>query len=265
MGMDIRREYIIAALEAQLKPTSIYERSDAGSRRLEGLELRTGLVTGKSIPELVPVRENGLTFRADVTGGQKTGYFLDQKENRRALRLLVPGARVLDAFCHIGSFALHAAHYGASQVTGIDISPEAVALAQQNAELNGVEHTCTFQTANAFDLLRELDSRKEQFDVVILDPPAFAKGRDAIAGAIRGYKEVNLRGIRILKPGGFLITCSCSHHISPEAFWDVIISAAADARRELRLVERRTQCLDHPIIPAIKETEYLKCFIFQVV
>jgi 23S rRNA (cytosine1962-C5)-methyltransferase len=263
--MDIRRKAILDVLDNELRPASIYERSDAGSRRLEGLELRTGLIAGQPVPELTPVRENGLLFQANVTGGQKTGYFLDQKENRRALRPLVPGARVLDAFCHIGSFAIHAAHYGAYQVTGLDISPEAIALAKHNAALNGMENTCSFIAANAFDVLREFDSQKEQFDVVVLDPPAFAKGRDAIAGAIRGYKEVNLRGIRILKPGGFLVTCSCSHHISPEAFWDVILSAAADAKRELRLVERRTQSPDHPILPAVKETEYLKCYIFQVV
>lgn len=264
LGMEVRRNEVLAALQDQLHPVSIYERSDAGSRRLEGLDLQTGLISGRELPELVTVRENKLAFFADVTGGQKTGYFLDQKDNRRALQRLVPGARVLDAFCHTGSFAVHAAHYGAASVAGLDISADAVDLAQRNAAENGVAHTCKFAVGNAFDLLREYDHQKERFDVVILDPPAFAKGRDALEGARRGYKEVNLRALRILEPGGFLVTCSCSHHISPEIFWDVVMEAAADARRELRLVERRTQSLDHPILPAVKETEYLKCFIFQV-
>jgi len=210
------------------------------------------------------IRENGLSFEVDVLGGQKTGYFLDQKENRRLLAPLVSGARVLDVFCHNGTFALHALRYGAREVIGVDSSAQAVELARRNAELNGFAEDARFVEANAFDFLRELVRSGQCFDVVVLDPPAFAKSKAHFESARRGYKEVNLRGIKILEPGGFLVTCSCSHHMPEEQFYRLILEAAADARRPLRLVERRGQAKDHPVLAGVPETAYLKCFVFQV-
>lgn len=264
LGLDVRREEVIAALVKVVNPALVVERSDVPSRKLEGLEPRTGVLHGEAPERPLSIRENGLRFEVDVIGGQKTGYFFDQKENRRALAPLVGGARVLDAFCHTASFAVHAAHYGASEVLALDQSEEAVSVGRRNAELNGVSERCRFQVGNAFDVLREFDKEGRRFDCVILDPPAFAKGRGSVEGAVRGYKEVNLRGLKILEPGGFLVTCSCSHHVSPEAFNAVVQDAAVDARRQLRLVEHRTQALDHPILPGVPESAYLKCVIAQV-
>lgn len=263
-GMDARRSQILGLLVEQFKPRAIVERSDSSGRRLEGLRPRTGIVHG-SLPERpLVIVENGFSFEVDVIAGQKTGYFFDQKENRAALAPLVKGARVLDAFCHTGSFAIHAAAYGARHVLAFDQSAEAVAKARRNAERNGVEGVCEFEVGNAFDLLREYEREGRRFDTVILDPPAFAKGKEAVERAVRGYKEVNLRAMKILEPGGFLVTCSCSHHVDPDQFFEVVASAAADARRRLRLVENRTQAKDHPILPGVPETAYLKCLILQV-
>lgn len=264
LGMEVRRELILEALVEAERPRSIYERSDMPSRRYEGLEPRSGLLWGDPPPRPLVIRENGLAFEIDVAEGQKTGYFLDQKENRRCLAPLVQGARVLDVFCHNGSFAVHALHYGAREVLGVDSSEAAVAAARRNAELNGFGAAARFEVANAFDYLRELDRSSEQFDVVILDPPAFAKGKAHFESARRGYKEVNLRAIKILRPGGFLITCSCSHHMPPDEFYALILEAAVDARRPLRLVEARGQAKDHPVLAGVPETAYLKCLIFQV-
>ncbi|MFS8582466.1 MAG: class I SAM-dependent rRNA methyltransferase [Limnochordales bacterium] len=264
LGMDVRRDMIVQALREVEAPAAIYERSDVPSRRYEGLEERTGLLWGKLPPQPMVMRENGLSFEIDVTTGQKTGYFLDQKENRRSLAPLVSGARVLDVFCHNGTFALHALRYGAQEVVGVDSSAQAVELARRNAELNGFAEAARFVEANAFDFLRELDRTGERFDAVVLDPPAFAKSKAHFESARRGYKEINLRGIKILEPGGFLVTCSCSHHMPEDEFYRLILEAAADARRALRLVERRGQAKDHPVLAGVPETAYLKCFVFQV-
>lgn len=210
------------------------------------------------------IRENGLAFEIDVTGGQKTGYFLDQKENRQSLAPLVRGAKVLDAFCHIGAFSVHALRYGAREVLGVDSAEQAIESARKNAELNGFAASARFVQANAFDFLRELERASEHFDVVILDPPAFAKSKAHFESARRGYKEVNLRGIKLLCPGGILVTCSCSHHMPADEFYRVVLEAATDARRSLRLVEMRGQAKDHPILAGVPETAYLKCLIFQV-
>lgn len=264
LGMDVRREMIVRALAEVEGPEAIYERSDVPSRRYEGLEPREGLLWGKLPPQPMVIRENGLVFEIDVTGGQKTGYFLDQKENRRTLAPLVPGARVVDLFCHNGAFAVHALHYGAREVVGVDSSAQALELARRNAERNGYGDAARFVEANAFDFLREMDRAEERYDVVILDPPAFAKSKNHFEAARRGYKEVNLRGIRILNPGGFLITCSCSHHMPKDEFYRLVLEAACDAGRQLRLVEERGQAKDHPVLAGVPETEYLKCLVFQV-
>ena len=264
-GMDVRRDLILSALCEAFAPAAIVERSDAPSRRLEGLEPRSGTVYGALPDRPLVIEEHGLSIEVDVAAGQKTGYFFDQKENREALAPLVAGAGVLDAFCHTGSFALHAAAYGARHVFAFDQSAEAVEIARRNAARNGFSERCEFAVANAFDLLRAFERQRRSFDVVILDPPAFAKGKASVEAAVRGYKEINLRAIKLLAPGGFLITCSCSHHIGPDLFFATVHEAAVDARRRLRLVESRTQAKDHPILPGLPETAYLKCLIFAVV
>ena len=204
-----------------------------------------------------------MKFWVDVKNGQKTGFFLDQEENRAAIAPFVKGARVLDCFTHTGSFALHAAKFGAAEVTGVDISEFVCDFARENAALNGFDNV-NFVAANAFDYLKEQCAAGEQYDVVILDPPAFTKTRAAVEAAARGYKEINLRGMKLVKNGGYLITCSCSQHMLPGQFKDVVLSAARDARVNLFQVEYRTQGRDHPILPAAPETQYLKCGIFRV-
>lgn len=263
LGIDVHKETIVSVLEELFQPAGIYERNDVPVRRLEGLPEQKGFIKGP-FPTEIEVRENGIPFLADVANGQKTGFFYDQRENRVFLKHVAPGAEILDCFCHTGSFAVHAALYGAKQITSIDISEEAIALARQNAERNGVADVCDFQVANAFDALRTMSDEKRQFDVVILDPPAFTKSRSSIEGAARGYKEINLRGLKMVRPGGFLVTCSCSYHMDKELFKAIIVDAARDARRLIRLVEYRTQAKDHPILPAAPETEYLKFMMVQV-
>ncbi len=263
LGMERFKQDVADALVEQLHPKAIYERNDVPVRRLEGLDEKTGLLYGE-LPERVEMVENGLRFLVDVREGQKTGYFLDQKENRAAIAPFVKDARVLDCFTHVGSFALHAAHYGAKDVTGVDISEFACQQATDNAKLNHLEDRVRFACANAFDFLRESQENGEQYDVVILDPPAFTKTRAAVPGALRGYKEINLRGMKLVRDGGYLITCSCSHHVLPPMFYGVVQDAAKDAHVQLRQVEQRTQGRDHPILPASPETQYLKCGIYQV-
>lgn len=263
MGMDHMKETIVSLLQEIIAPRGIYERNDVPVRDLEGLPQQTGFLS-EPFDTMVEMRENGVRFLVDVAEGQKTGFFLDQKENRAALAPLVPGKDVLDCFSHTGSFALHAAHYGANQVTGVDISEHAVACARQNALLNGYEDRTQFVEANAFDFLRQASDRKDSFDVVILDPPAFTKTRQAIEGAVRGYKEINLRALKLVRPGGFLVSCSCSHHVSQDLFLKTIHDAAVDAHRQVRLVEYRSQAKDHPILLASAETQYIKCAILQV-
>lgn len=263
LGID-RYKYLLAdILDDIIKPDGIYERNDVPVRELEGLDQRKGYIKGEFDTNVVMV-ENGIKFLVDVANGQKTGYFLDQKENRAAIQPFVKGAKVLDCFTHTGAFALHAAHYGAAGVLGIDISEHAVEFARKNAALNGYEDVCQFEVGNTFDVLRKYHKEKNTFDVVILDPPAFTKSRDTVENAIRGYKEINLRAMKIIRPGGYLITCSCSQHIEPELFMDILYTAAIDAKRDVRVVERRSQAKDHPVLLSSKETEYLKCVILQV-
>lgn len=263
LGMERFKGDIVDALAQELSPRGIYERNDVPVRELEGLSQQTGLLFGE-VPDRVEMQENGVRFLVDVKEGQKTGFFLDQKENRAAIAPFVPGMRVLDCFTHTGSFALHAAHYGAAEVTGVDISEHACACALENARLNGVEDRVRFECANAFDFLRAHQTAKEQYDVVILDPPAFTKTRSAVEGALRGYKEINLRGMKLTRDGGFFITCSCSQHVTPDLFRGMLLEAHKDARVQLRQIEWRTQGRDHPILLASPETQYLKCGIFQV-
>ncbi len=262
LGMERYKDMICDALMDEMHPQGIYERGDVPVRELEGLTQVTGVLRG-TVPDRVLMEENGIKFWVDVKNGQKTGFFLDQKENRAAIAPFVQGARVLDCFTHTGSFALHAAKYGASDVIGVDISDFACDCARENAALNGFENV-RFVAANAFDFLKEQSASGEQYDVVILDPPAFTKTRAAVEAAARGYKEINLRGMKLVRDGGYLVTCSCSQHMLPGQFKDVILSAAHDARVSLFQVEYRTQGRDHPILPAAPETQYLKCGIFRV-
>ena len=263
LGMEPFKGDIVDALAQELSPRGIYERNDVPVRELEGLTQQTGLLFGE-VPDRVEMQENGVRFLVDVKEGQKTGFFLDQKENRAAIAPFVSGMRVLDCFTHTGSFALHAAHYGAAEVTGVDISEHACACALENARLNGVEDRVRFECANAFDFLRAHQTAKEQYDVVILDPPAFTKTRSAVEGALRGYKEINLRGMKLTREGGFFITCSCSQHVTPDLFRGMLLAAQKDAHVQLRQIEWRTQGRDHPILLASPETQYLKCGIVQV-
>ena len=262
LGIERIKDMLCDLLMEIVEPAGIWERSDVPVRRLEGLEQTTGLLRGE-VPDQVDMVENGIHFLVDVKHGQKTGFFLDQKQNRAAMAPFCRNAKVLDCFCHNGSFALHAAKFGAKSVLGVDISEEALEVARENARINGFENV-TFEAHNCFDLLRELTDRGEQYDLVILDPPAFTKNKAAVQSAIRGYKEINLRGLKLVRPGGFLVTCSCSQHVLPEMFQDIVNQAARDAKKRIRLVEFRTQGYDHPILPQSVETKYLKTMFIQV-
>ena len=263
LGMERFKQDVVDALVEELHPQGIWERNDVPVRKLEGLEMNTGLLYGE-VPDRVLMTENGVKFWVDVKEGQKTGFFLDQKENRAAIAPFVKDRTVLDCFTHTGSFALHAGMYGAKEVTGVDISEYACLFAAENAKLNGLEDRVHFVTANAFDLLSEQSRQGKQYGTVILDPPAFTKSRSAVESAIRGYKEINLRAMKMTAPGGYLITCSCSQHVLPDMFKEMVLDAAKDAKVLLRLVEFRTQGKDHPILPYARETQYLKCGIYQV-
>ena len=263
LGMERFKKDVVDALVEEMHPQGIWERNDVPVRKLEGLELNTGLLYGE-VPDRVMMTENGVKFWVDVKEGQKTGFFLDQKENRAAIAPFVRNRSVLDCFTHTGSFALHAGKYGAKEVTGVDISEYACMFAEENARLNGLEERVHFITANAFDLLSEQSRKRNRYDVIILDPPAFTKSRSAVGSAIRGYKEINLRAMKMITPGGYLITCSCSQHVLPDMFRNMVLDAAKDAKVLLRLVEFRTQGKDHPILPYASETQYLKCGIYQV-
>ncbi len=264
LGIDLYKRQITEILEDIIKPAGIYERNDVPVRELEGLEQTKGFLTDEFNTKVEMV-ENGIRFIVDIENGQKTGFFLDQKENRAAIKPFVNDGKVLDCFCHTGSFSLHAAKYGAKSVLGIDISGHAVECSLHNSHLNGFDNICRFETANTFDKLREFYDSGETFDVVILDPPAFTKSRHTVESAVRGYKEINLRAMKIINKGGFLITCSCSHHIDPDLFMDIMYDASIDAKRRLRQIEFRTQAKDHPVLLASEETQYLKCAILQVV
>ena len=263
LGMERFKQDVVDALVHEMHPKGIWERNDVPVRKLEGLEMTTGLLYGE-VPDLVEIRENGVRFYVDVKEGQKTGFFLDQKENRAAIAPFVKDKKVLDCFTHTGSFALHAGYYGAREVTGVDISAYACRFAEKNAILNHLEDRVHFVEANAFDLLAEKSRSGEKYDVIILDPPAFTKTKGMIENAIRGYKEINLRALKMIEPGGYLVTCSCSQHVLPPMFRNMVLEAANDARVVLRQIEFRTQGRDHPILPSAQETEYLKCGIYQV-
>ena len=262
LGIERQKDVIVNALIDLVHPRGIYERSDVPVRRLEGMPQTTGLLYGE-VPERVEMVENGILFNVDVINGQKTGYFLDQKENRLEVMKLSNGASVLDCFCHNGSFALHAAKGGAKEVLGVDISEEALEVARKNAEMNGLNNV-RFEAHNCFDHLRELTESKAKYDIVILDPPAFTKTRAQVESALRGYKEINLRGLKLTRDGGYLVSCSCSQHVSTDQFVNMINIAARDAKKRVRLVELRSQGHDHPVLPASDETRYLKCAIMQI-
>lgn len=262
LGMARFQDAIVEALVEELSPGGIWERNDVPVRALEGMEQSTGLLYGE-VPEQVEISENGLRMLVDVRKGQKTGYFLDQKENRAAIAPYARDARMLDVCTHTGSFALHAAMYGAREVTGVDLSEFALSGARENAGLNGFDKA-DFLAANAFDFLREQSDRNEKYDLIVLDPPAFAKNKASLPGATKGYKEINLRAMKMLRNGGVLVTCSCSQAMLPDLFRDVLNSAAADARVILQLLEWRGQGRDHPALPAAEETRYLKCVILRV-
>jgi 23S rRNA (cytosine1962-C5)-methyltransferase len=262
LGMDRFKAEIVQALHEVLKPRGIYERNDVPVREKEGLQQVKGFI-GTEFDTRLTIGENGLRFAVDVAEGQKTGHFLDQRLNHAAMEHISKGSRVLDCFTHTGGFALHAAKYGATEVLGLDISEEAVALAKANAKLNGMV-TAQFKPANVFDFLAGPVKDSGRWDVIVLDPPAFAKSRSALDGAVRGYKEINLRAMKALPPGGFLVTCSCSQHMVPELFRKTIADAARDAHRGLREVSSGSQPPDHPIHWAIPETHYLKCLVLQV-
>jgi 23S rRNA (cytosine1962-C5)-methyltransferase len=262
-GIDLWKPAIVKALERIFSPKGIYERNDVPVRELEGLSQQKGFLSSPFDTNII-INENGLQFYVDVENGQKTGYFLDQHNNRKAIQHIVKGADVLGVFCYSGSFEIHAAHYGAKNVLGIDISENAVQLSTKNAALNNLQNICNFQAANAFDILRSWSKEKRQYDVVMLDPPAFTKSRETIQQAIKGYKEINLRGIKLIKRGGFLVTSSCSNLIEPDLFLRIIDEAAKDAKRKLRQVTFQTQGADHPIIHGIENTNYLKFLIAEV-
>ena len=250
--------------------SGIYERNDVALRALEGLDAPKGWFPLEGIPQppspVTTISENGIVYEVDVENGQKTGFFLDQKYNRRAAGRLAAGRCVLDCFTHTGSFALNAARGGASHVTAVDISESATQLARRNAERNGLESRMEFLTADVFDLLTELEkSGKKPYDFIILDPPAFTKSRKAVEGALRGYKEINYRAMKLLPRGGYLATCSCSHFVDDAMFRALLRSAADDAAVELRQIEARRQSPDHPILWNVPETDYLKFYLFQVI
>ena len=271
-GTDGVKDIIYASLLEQLaamgeRIDGIYERNESGIRALEGLEQYKGWYAGAPHPEsaLTEICENGVRYAVDLENGQKTGFFLDQKYNRLAVARLAAGRRVLDCFTHTGSFALNCARAGAEHVTAVDVSESAVALARQNAALNGLEDKMDFLAADVFDLLPKLTEERADYGLVILDPPAFTKSRRTVAGAERGYHEINYRAMRLLPRGGYLATCSCSHFMPPFLFEKMLRSAARDANVSLKQVEARQQAPDHPILWNVPETEYLKFYIFQVV
>jgi 23S rRNA (cytosine1962-C5)-methyltransferase len=271
LGMDQRKGWVIEVARDLFHPVAIIERNDVPSRRLEGLDQLTGVIHGKSSGmvqagiRLGPGADQVLKFDVNLLEDQKTGLFLDQSVNYREVARHCAGKRVLDCFSYHGAFAIAAARAGASHVEAVEISEAAVARARRNAELNGVTGKIEFVTANAFDLLKKSDAEKRTFDVIVLDPPTFTRTKQNVNDAVRGYKEINLRALKMLKPGGVLATFSCSHHIHPEMLQAVIVDAAADARKMLRLIKRLWQSPDHPILPAVPETEYLKGFLVEVI
>jgi 23S rRNA (cytosine1962-C5)-methyltransferase len=264
LGIDRRRSLIIEALTELFQPTAIVARNDVGIRELEGLPQQTEILAGTP-PETITITEHGLRYRINILQGQKTGHFLDQKENHLTLQNRVQNRRVLDLFCYSGGWATHAARFGAAEVLGIDISADAIALASENARLNYQENICRFEKADAFELLRTLQNEGEKFGLITLDPPAFVKNKKKLAEAIRGYLTINRRAMELVEPGGYLITCSCSYHLQRDQFLELLRQAASQAGRAVRLLEMRGQAYDHPVLLACPETDYLKCAVLQIV
>ncbi len=270
LGMDRRKMQILAALQTIFSPRAILERSDMASRKFEGLEESSGVLSG-GLSGLVSVNLNGLKFETDLVGGHKTGLYLDQQVNYQAVSSFAKGAQVLDCFSFLGGFGLHAARAGAAHVHLLDQSAEAIAASQRNATANGLADQCSFETINVFDWLKAQTAVKPhekvipRFDLIILDPPSFTRNRASMPDALRGYKEIHLRALKLLRPGGTLATFCCSHHVDAMTFQDVILSAAYDTHRILRRVATYSQSPDHPVIPMIPETEYLKGFAFELV
>ena len=263
LGIDVWKPAIVKAIEKIFTPKGIYERNDVPVRELEGMEQRKGFLSGEFDTNII-INENGVKFHVDIANGQKTGFFLDQQDNRRAIQYIVKDADVLGAFCYTGSFEISAAHYGAKSVLGLDISQNAIDMCYKNAALNGLDNVCTFECVNAFDVLKEWSKEDRQWDVVMLDPPSFTKSRATIDKAVAGYKEINLRGMKLVKPGGFLVTSSCTSLVQPGLFLDIIQMAATDAKRKIRQVVFNSQSADHPIIRGQENTHYLKFLIVQV-
>jgi 23S rRNA (cytosine1962-C5)-methyltransferase len=264
-GTDAVKSLLTEILVEEFNPRAVIERNDVRVRDLEGLPLINGIVYGDAPAEL-EILQHGLRFVVAPLGGQKTGSFLDQRENRLAARAAANTTnrrRALDCFTFNGAFALHLASV-CENVIGVDISGDAVAAAQRNATLNTISNV-DFVEANVFDLLRELEAAGDRFDVIVLDPPAFAKNRASLKAAIRGYKEINLRALKLLNPGGVLITCTCSYHVSEELFLEILAQAAIDAHRRVQLVEKRMQASDHPVLVGVPETYYLKCVVARVI
>lgn len=273
LGMDQRKPVIVEVLRRLLSPRAILERNDSAGRRFEGLPELHGILDGE-LEGPVEIALNGVRFQADLIGGHKTGLYLDQQENYARVAALIaqrPGGQVLDCFSFVGGFGLHAAKAGAARVHLVDQSAEATAAAQAHAALNGVAGQCSFETANVFDWFKARTQHGPHerplpvFDAIILDPPSFTRTRASVPDALRGYKEIHLRALKLLKPGGLLATFCCSHHVNAATFQDVILSAAYDARRVLRRVATFQQALDHPVLPAVPETEYLKGFGFELI
>jgi 23S rRNA (cytosine1962-C5)-methyltransferase len=280
--MDSRRDLILEALEEVLAapraggeavlglPEGIYEKSAARVRELEGLPLREGLLRGNCPGEGIVIFENGLPFLVHLEEGQKTGHYMDQKENRRLVREICaglragrPSLRVLDAFCYTGGFGIHAAAAGASQVVCVDSSASSLETLRKNAALNGLDDRISAIQADVFDFLRQAERRKERFGLIVLDPPAFAKSRPSLDGALRGYKEINLRALNLLEPGGILVSCSCSQALEDSRFRRVIAASAADAERRIHLLDFRFQAQDHPVLAGYDESLYLKCAFYR--
>jgi 23S rRNA (cytosine1962-C5)-methyltransferase len=263
-GMDCRRQQVVDALTELLLPRGVIARNDVSVRSLEGLTEGVEVLAG-DIPPLLETEEHGLRILVDLAGGQKTGHFLDQKENHLLLDGLCAGREMLDCFCYSGSWGLHAAKFGARRVTGLDISERAVGLVRRNAELNGFQEVMEAEEVDVFQQLRDYKSEGHSFDVIVMDPPAFVKSKKALAEAEKGYLTINRRALELLRPGGHLVSCSCSFHLGREPFHEILGKAAALARRQVRFIQWGRQAPDHPVLLAVPETEYLKCAVLQAI
>jgi 23S rRNA (cytosine1962-C5)-methyltransferase len=262
LGIDLRKEIFVKILVSIFNPKGIFERSDVSVRKKEGLELFKGVIYG-DVPEQIIIKENDLLMEIDIINGQKTGSFLDQQDNHHALKNYVKNKTVLDCFSHIGGFGLHAAYYGASNVTCLDISENAVAKIEKNAKLNQLQNVVALKV-DVFNKLRDYQESNEKFDVVVLDPPAFAKKIDDLKKAYKGYKDINLQALKIINPNGYLVSCSCSHYMTPSLFLEMLIDASNDAKKITQLIEFRIQGKDHPALLGSDESLYLKCVILRV-